>query len=366
MNKILLLLEHKENRRRLHNYLTEKYQVILADTSQALDASFDLGILDGMALHQSWEQVQARKETEQPLFLPFLLVTSRQDVGLITRHLWKTVDELILTPIELPELHARVEILLRARKSSIALKQSNDELINANRKVSQNNIELEDLNTKLQASLDEKEVLLREVHHRVKNNLQVLIYLIDMQSETIKAPEVIHALGDLQGRTRAMSLVHEKLYQSENLAQIDFGEYLTDLTSNLSHALVGDRGILLRVDAKNIFLNVNIAIPCGMIVNELVTNAFKYAFPEDKGMEEECEIRIKFSFQDDEYVLTVSDNGVGLPPELDWRTTDSLGLKLVNIWASYQLGGSIEVNTSNGTAFTIRFTPRKQGGVSNG
>lgn len=118
MNRILLLLDHKENRRLLAEWLSQKYQVISAESEQALDEPFDLGILDGPALDRLWERVQARKEAEQPLFLPFLLVTARKDVRYVTRHLWRTVDELILTPIEKVELQARVEILLRARRYS--------------------------------------------------------------------------------------------------------------------------------------------------------------------------------------------------------------------------------------------------------
>jgi len=218
----------------------------------------------------------------------------------------------------------------------------------------------------LKAAFTEKEVLLREVYHRVKNNLQVLIYLIDMQSETLNDPKVLQPFKEFQSRIRAMALVHEELYQAKDLAQIDFGVYLQNLTTYLFHALADGQAIALRVDADNVFIDVNIAIPLGMIVNELVTNALKYAFPEDRDRGGEDEISIKFELQEDEYVLTVSDNGVGLPAEYDWRTTQSLGMKLVNIWASYQLKGNIEVDTTYGTAFTIRFKQRKRGGQSNG
>jgi two-component sensor histidine kinase len=155
-----------------------------------------------------------------------------------------------------------------------------------------------------------------------------------------------------------MALVHERLYQTEDLARIDFGGYLEDLTANLLYALGGGRDIALRVDAADLFINVNSAIPCGLIVNELVTNALKYAFPEDgdRDRDRDREICVVFESRDGEYVLVVSDNGVGLPPELDWRATESLGLKLVDIWATYQLGGSIELDTRQGTAFTVKFS----------
>lgn len=209
----------------------------------------------------------------------------------------------------------------------------------------------------IKAALAEKEVLLHELHHRVKNN---------MQAET-QAPETIYALKELQGQVRAMSMVHEKLYQAQNLAQIDFRDYVQDLTAHLHHALARGRPIALHVDTADeehpadIFIDVNIAAPCGLIVNELVSNALKYAFPEEREErgEKRNEIRVGFGLQEGEYVLTVSDNGVGLPPELDWRAAESLGLKLVNVWATYQLQGSLEVDTQDGTTFTVRFAERK-------
>ncbi len=208
----------------------------------------------------------------------------------------------------------------------------------------------------IKAALAEREVLLREVHHRVKNNMQSLIYLIDMQMEMIDDPAVTHLLEDFQGRVHAMGLVHEQLYQAKDLAYVNFGSYLENLTYQLAHALAGDRPVALRVIAEDASINVHKSLPCAMIVNELVTNALKYAFPPSlsppTGGEE---IRVEFEARENEYVLLVGDNGVGLPPDLDWQTSESLGLKLVNIWATYQLQGTLDVNTRDGTIFTIRF-----------
>ncbi len=148
------------------------------------------------------------------------------------------------------------------------------------------------------------------------------------------------ALKDLEQRVMAMAMIQEKLYQSRNLAQINFGEFLEDLIAYLGDAAGGSRDAALRVKAEKVFIPVNIAIPGGLIVNELVTNALKYAFsssPPAERFEKKDEIQVTFETHADDYALTVSDNGVGLPPELDWRTTESLGLKLVNLWVSYQL-----------------------------
>ncbi len=205
----------------------------------------------------------------------------------------------------------------------------------------------------LKNTLGEKEVLLKEIHHRIKNNMQSLIYLIDMQADTIDDPEVLHALDDLQGRVRAMALIHSQLYQSQDLARVDFGAYLEELATYLIHASQRGLDVQLIVEAEESPIDVNAAIPCGLMVNELLTNALKHAFP--PGSNGECRVKVSFKAQDDKYTLTINDNGVGLPANLDWQSTDSLGLKLVKIWATYQLGGDIEVDTTHGTTFAITF-----------
>jgi PAS domain S-box-containing protein len=226
----------------------------------------------------------------------------------------------------------------------------------------------------VKAALAEKEVLLREVHHRVKNNLRVLISLIDLQIKKAgEHPQTLQALAGLQRQIRAIAMVYEKLYQVQDLGRIDFGAYLKELVLHLSRGLRGERDIALRVEAEDAFVSVNVAIPCGLMVNELVTNALKHAFPSPPlsppqagGTEGGAGIWVEFEEREGKYVLVVGDNGVSLPPGLDWRTTDSLGLKLVNLWATHQLGGDLQVDTRpyteynqrGGTSFTIRF-PKK-------
>jgi two-component sensor histidine kinase len=206
-------------------------------------------------------------------------------------------------------------------------------------------------------SLEEKEILLREIHHRVKNNLMIVSSLLAHQSQYIRDKDVIDMFTDSQNRILSMALVHEKLYQSKNLAKIDFKEYIDDLVVDLiqSYEVNGNK-ITLNMNIENIQLDIDFAIPCGLIINELVTNSLKYAFP--VGTQTQGEIKIAFHSIDRNeniFELVDSDNGIGLPKDLDFRKTDSLGLHLVTTLAEKQLHGEITLNRSKGTEFKIKF-----------
>jgi PAS domain S-box-containing protein len=220
------------------------------------------------------------------------------------------------------------------------------------------------IEAELNAALAEKEMLMREIYHRVKNNIQTLIYLLEWQAEYVSDPDIRTMIGELQERARTMALVHEKLYQTRNLTHIDFGAYLNDLVSNLSHAFGAGQTIAWHVDADDVMLGVDMAIPCGLIVNELLTNALKYAFPDRQPVaargESDCAVSVEFRAEGDQLVLRVSDNGIGLPPGVESTATHSLGMQLINILARHQLGGQIEVDRRAGTAFTITFAPGKR------
>jgi PAS domain S-box-containing protein len=209
----------------------------------------------------------------------------------------------------------------------------------------------------IESALAEKEELLKEVYHRVTNNLQALVYLIEIHAEQVVDPEVEKMLAVLAGQITALQQVHQKLYQSEDLVQIEIGQYLQELAINLLQALGGGRQISLHVDAAEHLVNQNIALVCGRIVNELVTNALKYAFP--VGRLGERRIRIEFRVDESDYMLMVSDNGVGLPQGFDWRATQSMGLKLVDSWVTSQLEGGIELDSHTGTTFKISFPAPK-------
>ncbi len=207
----------------------------------------------------------------------------------------------------------------------------------------------------VKASLREKEVLLKEIHHRVKNNLQVMSSLLYLQSKNIKDKETLEMFQESQSRVRSMALVHERLYQSQDLARIDFAEYIRNLANHLFRSYgVNTNVIKLKINVDDVPLGVDTAIPCGLIINELVSNCLKHAFHDDRV----GEIRIELRADDGEFTLMVSDNGVGFPEDLDFRDTGSLGLQLVNMLVE-QFEGTIELDRSAGTAFKIALTEPK-------
>jgi two-component sensor histidine kinase len=208
----------------------------------------------------------------------------------------------------------------------------------------------------IKASLNEKEVLLKEIHHRVKNNMQIITSLLNLQSRYVKDKHDLEIFMDSQNRVKSMALIHEELYQSEDLAGIDFADYVQKLASHLfSLYSVSTAVIKLSINIKDVLLDINTAIPCGLIINELVSNSLKYAFPDGQ----EGEIRIKlYASKDDTFSLIVHDNGIGLSEDLDFRDTESLGLQLVTSLVE-QLEGTIELDRSEGTAFKIVFEKPK-------
>ena len=221
-------------------------------------------------------------------------------------------------------------------------------------------IERHRVEDQIRASLAEKVVLLKEVHHRVKNNLQIISSLLNLQSEYIKDEQSAQMFMESQSRIKSMALIHEKLYESDDLAKIDFAEYIQDLADHLFY-IYGNRSrnIKLQVQVEDVSLDIDTAVPCGLIINELVSNSLKYGFPADRNNgdsgESGHEVRIEFRLDSNgETVLLVSDNGIGFPEDLDFRNTESLGLQLVNTLAG-QLGGDIELSQNDGTAFRITF-----------
>ena len=201
-------------------------------------------------------------------------------------------------------------------------------------------------------------MLLKEINHRVKNNLQIVSSLLNLQSRNVDDPAALEVLRGSQDRIRSMALIHEKLYQSEDLSRIDLGEYIRSLTVSLCQSYgLGPDNIKLDIDVGHTLLGMDKAVPCGLIVNELVSNCLKHAFPSGGA----GQIRVTFRSVDGQHVLIVQDDGVGIPEELDVRGTKSLGLQLVNALAG-QLGGTVDFDHRNGTTVKVTFPASKPEG----
>ena len=209
----------------------------------------------------------------------------------------------------------------------------------------------------LKKSADEKTVLLKEIHHRVKNNLEIISSLLELQSATIEDENVLGAVAEGRNRVKSMSLIHQKLYQTDNLASIDMQHYIEDLSRFLYNTFnIKGKEINTVVNAPNISLDVDTAVPIGLILNELISNAYKYAFMEkDAGT-----INIRLSkLGDDKLELVMSDDGKGLPEDFNVSRSASLGLRLVSI-LTRQLKGQLTTTSENRTQFQIIFTPKSK------
>jgi len=205
----------------------------------------------------------------------------------------------------------------------------------------------------VRASLREKEVMLREIHHRVKNNLQTISSLLDLQADSAPEDAAKVALQNSRRRVRSLALVHEILYQSDDLARFDLSAYLTSLCHHLVGMYRGLRdAVRLTVDVAGASLALDDAIPCGLIVSELVDNAYAHAFPGERS----GTISVQVLTEADRVALTVADDGAGLPAEVAPETVSSLGLRLVHL-LSRQLGGSLHIVRNQGTTFRVLFRP---------
>ena len=204
----------------------------------------------------------------------------------------------------------------------------------------------------LNISLKEKETLFKEIHHRVKNNLYVVSSLLELQSDTIADPYIAKMFEESQNRIYSMALIHEKLYRSQNIAKINLSEYLQDLVEHLFDTYnVSENCIEVKIEIDSIFLNIETAAPCGLIVNELVSNTMKHAFPDDRG----GIVYVKCHQDKNKQIhLMIKDNGIGFPKTLNFRTLDSMGFQVVCTLVE-QLEGSIELERNNGTTFHLKF-----------
>jgi len=258
---------------------------------------------------------------------------------------------------------AKEELLMK----NIDLNALNEELAATQEELEQN---VDDLNRneevlrqnedRLKQALAEKEVLLSEIHHRVKNNLTAFISLLSLEGSTEETPGGLALKKDLQNRARSMALIHETLYRTHKFDDVDMGVYLSTLVEQIVNSYSSPQTVRITVEADGILLDLSRATPTGLIINEIVTNSLKYAFPEGVAScrsdpDDPCMIRITLTKTAGIYTLIVMDNGIGLPPGFELSKTKTLGLKLVNFLAKHQIGAEIEVNTTKGTEFIFRF-----------
>ncbi|MFQ5722491.1 MAG: sensor histidine kinase [Candidatus Aminicenantales bacterium] len=289
----------------------------------------------------------------------------------------KILDELVAPPNLLPEARSITRKIQKGRGLATegVRQRKNGRLINVsiiglpiiinNQQVGQyaiyrNITDRLKMEEKLKASLQEKEVLLREIHHRVKNNMQIMASLFRLQSSRLKDKNLREFFNVGQNRIKSMALIHESLYRSSNLARIDFSGYVKKLTTHLlaMYSIEG-KYVKLTTEVEDVYLDINRAIPCGLIINELVSNALKYAFPgNSKG---EIVVRM-FSDKGGKYKLIISDNGLGFPKNIDFRSTKTLGLQLVTDLVR-QLDGHIQLEKDKGTTFKIEFEAKNKGGA---
>lgn len=211
--------------------------------------------------------------------------------------------------------------------------------------------EIKKIESELEDSLKEKDLLIKETHHRVKNNLQVISSLLNLQSEYIKDKTEKEYFRESQNRAKSMALIHELLYQSMKMGRIDFAEYVKTLVYDIYKSYRNNSEFIkLILELKPVTLDINTAIPCGLIINELVSNVMKHAFtPGKKG-----DLNINLSSNNENLVLIIKDNGIGFPSSIDFKNTETLGLKLVNTLVD-QINGKIEITADNGTEFRITF-----------
>jgi two-component sensor histidine kinase len=280
------------------------------------------------------------------------------------KNLWIRTDK-----IPLKDAKGTITGLLVFAVDVTEIKQAEEALIKSSKKIQRANTALTEAGDvlreneeKLKASVEEKEVLLAEVHHRVKNNLAAFISLLSLDGTYEESPVGQQLKRDLQNRARSMALIHETLYKTRNFSNVDMNVYLTTLAYQVAGTYQQEKEIRLIVNAEGTTLDLDRATPCGLIVNELITNAFKYAFPASFNCKavrcEPCTLRISLTCSNGYYLLAIGDNGVGLPAAFDPLTASSLGLKLVNFLAKHQLRAKVGVSRDKGTEFSIRFVEK--------
>jgi PAS domain S-box-containing protein len=305
--------------------------------TKAGETHADLVLMDIM-LEGEIDGIEAAHKINNDYGIPVIYLTAYRNEEILERAKLTEPYAYIVKPFEERELRTNVEIVLNRHKAE------------------KERIKLTEITAKnefLKKSLREQETLLREIHHRVNNNMQIISSLLSLQSTQVKDERDLDLFIDSQNRVKSMAKVHERLYQSNDLSSIKFAEYGMSLLNDLFSSHRASPGIRLKVDMEDVSFNMETAIPCGLIINELVSNSLKYAFPNGTG-----EIYVNLMHLEDKFLLIISDNGIGIPEDIDFKNTESLGFRLTNN-LTQQLEGEIELDRSKGTKFTIIFEELK-------
>ncbi len=287
---------------------------------------------------------------------PIIVVTGSGDEEIAVKAMKAgAYDYLIKDPKGnyLKVLPVTVENAIRHKKNEELVKKHTAELVKTNEQLQIEIIERKKMEERNKASLKEKEILLKEIHHRVRNNMQVIYGLFEIQSDYIRDKQCLDIIKGCQNQLMSIGLVHKILYKSEDLANINFHDYIKSLAGKIfdSYGMSAER-VELKIDIDDISMGIDASIRCGLIISELVSNSLKYAFPDEK----KGEIKIGLhTVRGKEIELEISDNGIGIPENLDIKKTDTLGLKMVEIFVVDMLRGSIEVSRAAGTKYIIMF-----------
>lgn len=368
--KILTIDDEDIIRESIEAYLEDSgFAVIHAENGRVGLEAFrrerpDLVLVDLRMPEVDGLDVLAKVTSESPL-TPIIVVSGTgvlQDAIEALRlgawdYVTKPVQDMAVLEHAVSKALERAELLRRKETYSEELEREVErrtaELRQTNERLAQEVAERQLAEERIRSSLQEKEVLLKEIHHRVKNNLQIISSLLYLQSQQISEERTRELFMESRGRVRSMALVHEKLYQSEDLARINYRDYLTSFTRSIMQAYPQrQRTVRLDLALDDICLPVDLAIPCSLIVNELMTNALKYAFDgEAPGT-----LALALRRAGEAVELEVRDDGKGFPEGFDITSTDTLGMQLV-VNLVHQIRGELDTALSGGARFTIRFTP---------
>lgn len=344
------LLSYRRNE--LVNSSLEKI-VKFTELNQKKDKKiFESNIFNGLATNGSIKDTEVDFVNKQGNSIPMNVSSSL----IYDRH--KCPAGVVIVARDLTETKKLINALEEAKnKLEDKVKERTKELTKTNKELQTEIKEREKAEEKIKTSLKEKELLLKEIHHRVKNNLQIISSLLDLQAGNFKNNDIPELFKESQNRIKSMSLIHEQLYQSKDLANINFDDYIRNLIANLSRSYgISSNNVLFKINVKDATLDINKAIPCGLIISELVTNSLKHGFPDGK----KGEINIDFHLdKNNNYSLIISDNGVGISKDFSFQTTKSLGLRLVSM-LTQQLKGTIELDRNQGTKIKIIFPDLKK------